>query len=165
MPSAPMRYLPDGNVDWGNMWDSFCELALDGGPPHRADLLAATAGTDPDNPAYQVAVAEIVRGVVAVSGFAASAGEAGWVAISCPAAGMAPWLAEAIVAENVTARAEGRTLLVPVAADYGVEKEIKNVVTAVAKTTHYWREHLPVAVKQALALQERLGRLRRLFGR
>ncbi len=23
MAAAPMRYLPDGSVDWGNMWDSF----------------------------------------------------------------------------------------------------------------------------------------------
>lgn len=31
MPSAPMKYMPDGKVDWGNMWDTFCELAQEGG--------------------------------------------------------------------------------------------------------------------------------------
>jgi hypothetical protein len=34
MSSAPLRYRADGSVDWGNMWDSFCELAREGGPPH-----------------------------------------------------------------------------------------------------------------------------------
>jgi len=34
------------------------------------------------------------------------------------------------------------------------------VITAVAKTTHYWREHLPPEVKQTLEWQTRLGGLR-----
>lgn len=160
MASAPMKYQDDGSPDWGNMWDSFCALALDGGPPHRGSMLepdehADTAGAD-----YGLAVAEIVRGVAAVSGLAGAAAEPGWVAISCHSRGMARWLAEAIVEENVAARADGVRLLVPVGAHYTVKGEIKNVVTAVAKTTHYWGEHVPAEAKQALDLQARLADLR-----
>jgi len=35
-----------------------------------------------------------------------------------------------------------------------------NVITAVAKTTHYWGEHVPAQVKQTFELQARLERLR-----
>jgi hypothetical protein len=31
------------------------------------------------------------------------------------------------------------------------------VITAVTKTTHYWREHLPPDVKRALEVQARLA--------
>lgn len=41
MAPAPMKYLADGSVDWGNMWDTFCVLAQDGGPPHRPTMLRA----------------------------------------------------------------------------------------------------------------------------
>ena len=41
MAAAPMKYQPDGSVDWGNMWDSFCVLAREGGPPHRGTMLLA----------------------------------------------------------------------------------------------------------------------------
>jgi len=41
------------------------------------------------------------------------------------------------------------------------EGEIKNVITAVAKTTHYWGEHVPVEVKQTFELQAQLGQLQR----
>ena len=36
MSSAPFVYRDDGQPDWGTMWKGFCELALYGGPPHRA---------------------------------------------------------------------------------------------------------------------------------
>jgi sirohydrochlorin cobaltochelatase len=159
MASAPMRYGPDGSVDWGTMWDSFCALALDGGPPHRGDMLHADEAEDTASAAYQAAVAEIARAVRAVSGLEAAAHAPGWVAIGCGSAGMARWLAEAIVVENVAARHAGRLLLVPVGASFSLTGEIKNVVTAVAKTTHYWREHLPHAAKEAVEAQERLGGL------
>lgn len=159
MPSAPMRYDADGSVDWGNMWDSFCALALDGGPPHRGSLLPADEHADAASPAYAAVVAEIVRAVRAVSALEAAAHTPGWVAIRCATPGMARWLAEAIVGENVAARHEGRLLLVPAGAEFTLGGEVKNVVTAVAKTTHYWREHLPHAAKEAVEAQERLGSL------
>lgn len=39
---------------------------------------------------------------------------------------------------------------------YTVKGEIKNVITAVAKTTHYWRVHLPPEVQQSIALEQQI---------
>lgn len=161
MASAPMKYLPDGSADWGNMWDSFCALALDGGPPHRATVLVPDLAVDTSDPAYQQAAHEIGRGVLAVSGLHATPGPDGWLAIACPSAGMALWLAEAVEAEHVAARAEGSHLLVPVGAHFTLTGEIKNVITAVAKTTHYWADHVPAEAKNALELQARFAAMRR----
>jgi sirohydrochlorin cobaltochelatase len=47
----------------------------------------------------------------------------------------------AIVVENVLARREGAILFLPASPRFTLCEEIKNVVTAVAKTYHYWREH------------------------
>jgi hypothetical protein len=55
---------------------------------------------------------------------------------------MAGWLLRAIVMENVAARAEGHALDLPAAPDYRLEKEIKNVITVLAKTCHYWMGHI-----------------------
>ena len=47
--------------------------------------------------------------------------------------------------------------------------EIKNVITVVAKTTHYWTDHLQVELKRAadteVKLDQWIGRVKRLFGR
>jgi sirohydrochlorin cobaltochelatase len=164
MAPARMRYNDDGSAAWGEMWDSYCLLALDGGPPHRATLLRAEPTSDVAGGDYQRAVAEIVRGIGLVSGLPAAPAAPGLVAVACQTAGMARWLADAIGEENVEARARGTTLLVPAGASYTLTGEIKNVITAVAKTTHYWREHLPLEVKQALEVQERFGGVRDWFG-
>jgi sirohydrochlorin cobaltochelatase len=163
MAPAPMRYNDDGSAAWGEMWDSYCVLALDGGPPHRGTLLRAEPTSDVASAGYRFAVAEIIRGIGLVSELPAAAAMPGWVAVTCQTAGMARWLADAILEENVEARASGTTLLVPAGASYTLTGEIKNVITAVAKTTHYWREHLPLDVKQALEVQERLGSVRDWF--
>ena len=173
MPSAPMKYLPDGSVDWGNMWDSFCVLARDGGPPHRPTPLTSPAAPDPHSDGYRFAEAEIMRGITAVSHLEAVSGaqlvppRPGWVCIRCDSPGMARWLSEAMGDENVAAHSDGRALFVPVGEDFTLKGEIKNVITAVAKTTHYWNEHLAAEVKQTLAMQDRLHqiwlRLRRLL--
>jgi hypothetical protein len=124
------------------MWDTFCVLARDGGPPHRGALLEAPPSVDLESPAFQRAAAEIIRGVEAVSGLAAFVAEPGWIGVRCDSPRMAQWLAESIVLENVEARARDSLLLVPGGEDFTIKHEIKNVITAVAKTTHYWREHL-----------------------
>jgi sirohydrochlorin cobaltochelatase len=72
---------------------------------------------------------------------------------------MACWLSEAIVQENVQTRWKEAVLFVPVGDDFTLKGEIKNVITAVAKTTHYWQEHLPIEVKQTLAIQNQLTSL------
>lgn len=159
MASAPLRYTPEGAVAWGEMWDTFCTLAQEGGPPHRGTPLQAPEQEDPDSPTYRAAAAEIIRGIREVSGLAAVPGEPGWLAVRCDSPAMARWLSEAIVAELVAARCDGPTLFVPVGAAYTISGEIKNVVTVVAKTTHYWHEHLPTEVKQTLAAQARLASL------
>ncbi len=159
MAAAPLRYTPEGTVAWGEMWDTFCALAQEGGPPHRGTLLPAPEQEDPENPVYRAAAAEITRGIQAVSGLTAVPGDPGWLAVRCDSPTMARWLSEAIAAELVPARADGPTLFVPVGAAYTLTGEIKNVVTVVAKTTHYWHDHLPTEVKQTLAAQARLAAL------
>lgn len=116
--------------------------------------------------AYTEAVAEIVRGIFEVSGLqAAAAAEPGWVAVTCPSAAMAAWLGGAIAAEKVETRVAGRQFWVPVGEQFGLKEEIKNVITVVAKTTHYWQEHVSAEVKNALRLQTWLGQIkRRLWG-
>ena len=46
MAAAPIKYQLDGSVDWGDMWDSFCVLAREGGPPHRGTMLQAQTDAD-----------------------------------------------------------------------------------------------------------------------
>lgn len=50
MASAPMQYRENGEVAWGEMWESFCALALEGGPPHRGELLKAQPVPDTHSP-------------------------------------------------------------------------------------------------------------------
>lgn len=157
MGAAPLKYQDDGRVDWGNMWDSFCALAQEGGPPHRGTLLTAPPIVDSTSPAYSFAVAEICRGIVAVSELRAAPADAGWIAVTCCSPGQARWLAAAIREENVEARTDGARLLLPVAEHYTLKGEIKNVITVVAKSTHYWQEHVPVEVQRALDMEVRLA--------
>jgi hypothetical protein len=65
------------------------------------------------------------------------------VGVRCETANLAGWLLRAIVAENIIARRDGNALFVPAGPRFTVEKEIKNVVTSLAKTCHYLLDHLP----------------------
>jgi sirohydrochlorin cobaltochelatase len=170
MAAAPMRFNDDGSVAWDDMWDSFCVLASAGGPAHRAAMLEPDTAGDARSSAYQAAVSEIVRGIALVSGLsAAAADQVGWVRVQCTDSAMSAWLAEQITLENVRARAAGDALLVPVGAAFTVKQEIKNVVTVVAKTTHYWQDHIAAEMKSTLALEGALKKagaaLRAVFGR
>jgi sirohydrochlorin cobaltochelatase len=156
MPAGPFVYREDGNIDWGNMWNSFCVLAQEGGPPHRGDLLEAPQNADTTSDSYHFALTEIARGVWEVAALTAVPATPGWLQILCQSEGQARWLAEAIIEENVPARHEGQQLFVPVGDQFRLEKEIKNVITAVAKTSHNWQEHLAVEIKQALAFQDKI---------
>ncbi len=144
MGAAPMRYADDGRVAWDQMWTDFCDLALAGGPPHRDSVLGPVdpgeALASPD--AYARVVAEIERGLRLVTGLRLARDVSpGWVGLECDDEAMAQWLSCAIEVENVVARREGATLLLPAGPRFGLDKEIKNVVTVVAKTHHYWLEH------------------------
>jgi hypothetical protein len=145
MGSAPMQYDAAGQVAWDKLWSGFCDLALAGGPPHRDTLLEPA---DPqevrDAPAdYEHVLAEIERGLRLVSGLpVVRSPRPGWIGLRCDDEEMALWLLRAIIVENVCVRREGTILYLPAGPGFRLEKEIKNVVTVVAKTSHYWTEHL-----------------------
>lgn len=169
MAAAPLKYNDDGSVNWGDMWDTFCVLAQAGGPPHRGTVLTAPTAPDPTDPRYASAVQEIVRGVFEVSGLRATAAEPGWIAVRTDSPGHALWLQRAIVQENVEVLAAGDVLYVPVSQEYTLKGEIKNVITVVAKTTHYWTEHVPLELKRAsdteVKLDRWIGRVKRVFSK
>lgn len=145
MGSAGLKYSTDGKVAWGEIWQSFCNLAMAGGPPHKGMLL------EPGSPAeiaahreqYRQVVAEICRGIHLATGLAAAPSPApGWVCVQCADPAMAEWLVRAIVMENVSAHWDGTTIELPAGPQYRMAKEIKNVITSVAKTHHYWDGHM-----------------------
>lgn len=134
-----MKFGDDGKVAWDEIWGSFCDLAMAGGPPHKGKLLEPG---DAVGERYAAVVAEICRGITMVTGLKASAGDPGWVRVECYGEAMAGWLLRAITMENVSVRAEEWWLELPAGAEYRLEKEIKNVVTVIAKTCHYWADHM-----------------------
>lgn len=145
MGSAGLKYGLDGEVLWNEIWRSFCDLAMAGGPPHRGKLLEPSApraaGAEQD--AYQCVSQEICRGVTLVTGlYAELSPRPGWLQMYCTSAAMRSWLMRAIVMENVSANGEGLKLYLPTGANFRIEKEVKNVITSVAKTCHYWRDHM-----------------------
>lgn len=149
MSSAEFVWREDGRPDWSAMWTNFCELALYGGPPHRGELEALVAPLETSiADAKSDAIREIRRGIFETTGLFAELAEPGWIAVSCESRKMAAWLAATILLENVEARCDGERLLVPAGADFELKNEIKSVITVVAKTHHYWMEHV---AKQAAA--------------
>src|SRR5271165_3059982 len=65
MGSAELVYGKDGKVAWDQIWTSFCELALAGGPPHRGTLLPPVSAEEAfaDRGQYEEVVQEIARGI------------------------------------------------------------------------------------------------------
>jgi hypothetical protein len=113
MGSAALRFGVDGKVAWDEMWGSFCDLAMAGGPPHKGMLLEpgsrASIIAQPDQ--YAAVVEEICRGVRIVTGLSVRPDLVpGWVRLTCEGEAMAGWLLRAIVMENVSAHADGRVL-------------------------------------------------------
>jgi hypothetical protein len=146
MGSAGLKYDSDGKVAWDEMWDTFCDLAMAGGPPHKGSLLepGLQAAIDAQPDRYRQVTDEIGRGITAVTGLEAErAPHPGWLRVACPTEGVAAWLLRAIVMENISARHQGRSLDLPAAPGFRLEKEIKNVITVMAKTCHYWIDHIP----------------------
>jgi hypothetical protein len=145
MGTAPMRYADDGQVAWDEMWTDFCDLAMAGGPPHRDTLLEPVTPDEvkADLQNYERVVSEIERGWRLVTGLPTVRSEKlGWVGLQCEDEEMALWILRAIVVENVCVRREGSVLYLPAGPAFRLDKEIKNVITVVAKTHHYWTEHL-----------------------
>jgi sirohydrochlorin cobaltochelatase len=153
MGSAGLQYGRDGKVAWDEVWESFCDLAMAGGPPHKGKLLepasAVEIGLQPDR--YAQVLQELCRGIEMVANLPADpATVAGWVRLDCESENAAEWLVRAIVMENVSARHQGTCVDLPAGPGYRVEKEIKNVITAVAKTCHYWFEHMGPTQKRTI---------------
>lgn len=154
MRAAGLKYDANGRAAWDQIWGSFCDLAMAGGPPHKGALLES--GTveqiDAQFDRYDEVAEEICRGIKMVTGLRAYVSPTpGWVAVTCPGDAMADWLVRAITMENVAARRRGSILELPAAPHFRLEKEIKNVVTVVAKTCHYWVGHIPHDQHQAIA--------------
>jgi len=154
MGSAGLKYGFDGKVAWDQIWGSFCDLAMAGGPPHKGTLLepAPRAAIEAQPDQYRDVVAEICRGVTLVTELEAKPSpNPGWVRVTTHDDTMAGWLLRAIVMENVAARAEGPLLDLPASPAYRLAKEIKNVITVIAKTCHYWTGHMPWAQQRTIA--------------
>jgi sirohydrochlorin cobaltochelatase len=145
MGTADLKIGSDGKVAWDEIWTSFCDLALSGGPPHRGTLLEAVTPTEalaePDK--YQEVVAEIERGIRLVTALPLVASRTpGWVGVHCENEEMAIWLMRAIIVENIMVRREADVVYLPAGPKFTLKREIKNVITALAKTVHYWTAHL-----------------------
>jgi hypothetical protein len=158
MGSAKLKTGPDGQIAWDEIWTTFCHLALAGGPPHRGRFLepvpAEQAAALPEE--QQTVVAEIQRAVALTTELTTfPSSTPGWLGVRCDSPDMAAWLVQAIVAENVSARHDGEVLFLPAGPHFTVEKEIKNVVTSLAKTCHYLLDHLPPGCRPA-GLDQRL---------
>lgn len=154
MGSAGLKFDAEGKVAWGEIWQSFCDLAMAGGPPHKGRLLAPGAPSDvaARREKYDEVADEICRGIwLAAEMPAQSDGPPGWIRVHCHSATMAEWLVRAIVMENVAARASGVMLYLPAAPHFRIDKEVKNVVTVIAKTAHYWMGHMSRSQKALIA--------------
>ena len=153
MRGAGLKYDANGAVAWDQIWGSFCDLAMAGGPPHKGTLLehGSEAAIDAQFARYDEVVDEICRGIRMVTGLRAYASPTpGWVSVTCLSDTMAEWLLRAIVMENVDVRRRGAVLELPAAPHFRVEKEIKNVITVIAKTCHYWMGHMPADQQRAV---------------
>ena len=163
MGSAGLKYGADGKVAWNEIWGSFCDLAMAGGPPHKGTLLLpATLAEVESHPAeYAEITAEICRGIQLVTTLKASPSQQpGWIEVTCSNPAEAGWLTRAIVMENVSARAEDANLFLPAGPHYRIAKEVKNVITSTAKTFHYWDQHTwPAQQREIAALFEKQGAL------
>jgi hypothetical protein len=115
-----------------------------GGPPHKGKLLEP--GTPESILAEPVRYAEvcdeIVRGIGLAARMQATPSSSGWVRVQCRNHTMAEWLLRAITMENVSVRLEQDSIVLPAGPAFRMEKEIKNIITVTAKTTHYWSGHL-----------------------
>ena len=149
MPAAALSVDAEGRPDWGATWESFCELAFLGGPPHRGDeaMVRAIAEIPRATPEGEFdAIAEIRRGIFLTTGlFSEPAAQPGWLAVSCRTPKHAAWICACIILENVEARVddEGR-LLVPASPSFTLKDQVKSVITVVAKVHHYWEMHAVV---------------------
>ncbi len=153
MGSAALKYDSNSRVAWDQIWTHFCDLALAGGPPHRGSLLEVSTEQEVEaEPAgYYLVCEEIIRGIRMTTGLSAKAGpEHGWMTVDCQCRDMAAWLLRAVMSENIFARCREGSIQVPAGPTFRLAKEVKNVVVALAKTCHYWKDHIPQLQRAAI---------------
>lgn len=143
MGSAPFVYNEDGSPNWGEMWTTFCELALYGGPPHRGpDAPVTSPESFGDKRSDFDAIREMQRGIAATTGLNAEPAQPGWIAVTCTSKMMAAWLCATIILENVDARCSRETLYLPASSEFELMDQVKSVITVVAKAHHYYQMHI-----------------------
>jgi sirohydrochlorin cobaltochelatase len=145
MGAADLIFDANGQVAWNEMWGSFCDLALAGGPPHRGTLLEPVSPeiVTADPAGYQRVLAELERGIRLITDLPVIPNRSlGWTGIQCTDEAMALWLLRAIIVENVSVRREDDVIYLPAGPNFRLEHEIKNIITVVAKTHHHWTEHI-----------------------
>ena len=160
MGSAALQFDRDGRVAWDLMWGSFVISRWPAALRKGMLLEPATPATIAEQPdRYATVVEEICRGIgLAADLYASPSTTPGWVRVFCRDDTMAGWLLRAIVMENVAVKMLGTTIDLPASPLFRLEKEIKNVVTVVAKTCHYWSGHIPDLQQLAIAqLFERMA--------
>jgi cation diffusion facilitator family transporter len=145
MGAAALKFDDEGNAAWDEIWTDFCDLALAGGPPHRGTLLEPvspeTVQANPEG--YERVMHELERGIGMVAKLpVVRSATPGWIGMHCESEAMALWLLRAIIVENISVRREADVLYFPASPAFRLEKEIKNIITVIAKTIHYWREHV-----------------------
>jgi len=145
MSAVPLQFGPDGAVAWDEMWQGFCELPLAGGPPHRGTLLEAPPREEvlatPER--HAEVLRELERGIRLITKLdVVRESPPGWIGVVCHSEAMAIWMLRAIVVENVIARREERVLYLPAGPRFSLAGEVKNIITAVAKSHHYWVQHV-----------------------
>lgn len=164
MGTAALKYDAEGKVAWGEIWGSFCNLAMAGGPPHKGKLLepASEAEVAASLQRYRDVVQEACRGIRLATDLAVDRSDSpGWIQMFCHSETMAEWMVRAIVVENVSARLAGTSVMLPAGPSYRIGKEIKNIVTVVAKTSHYWAHHM--SRQQQLSIGNLFLRLNAVF--
>ena len=150
MGSAGLKFDKEGRVAWDEIWTTFCDLAMAGGPPHRGKFLGPInpADVSRDLEKSKAVASEIQRGIALTTGMKASIDDQlNRVLLECESGTMAAWMHRAIVAENVFADHLGNVVRLPSGPDFSIEKEIKNVIVCVAKTWHYWDGHMSESEK------------------
>ncbi len=141
MSAAPYVYDEIGAIAWDKMWNNFCILAKEGGPPHRGTKLAFKSdNTTNTTDNYIEATKEITRAYKQLIPYAFQFNKQGNVEIKLTTPNMAKWFADIINSENVSCAQNQNTITLPVNDDF-TSAEIKNIVTVTAKVHHYWKNH------------------------
>ena len=146
MKAAEIIYDQNGNPEWNKMWNSFCNLAAEGGPSHRDNLHRISFPEK--NFVYDETIKnEIARGLRLLNANVKEINNKGEIYIDLIFPNKAKWFRNIIDLENVAAKQKGKYLILPWSGNYKIDKEVKSLMTVWGKASHYWREHRPLQFK------------------